>query len=68
MILNIMMAKVKWWKVGFVRILSIAIMAFSLKSEVQYLRLILCLIGVALFVLGYRTQRDDEKLHKLSDS
>jgi NADH:ubiquinone oxidoreductase subunit K len=75
------MNSVRWWKLGAVRILAIVVFALGIHG-VSYnyehhtlwdlsrfsgpTAMCAVLIGLALFILGFRTERDNEKLSGLS--
>lgn len=73
------MKDVRWWKIGAVRILSICVMAIGFKGlsynfdqrtlwDLSHFSgptsVLAVLIGLALFILGFRTERDYEKISR----
>lgn len=77
------MKNVTWWKIGLVRTLSMVVLGgalhgvsynisqhtlFSIKGMSGATSLEFLVISVILFILGFRTERDNEKISKLSNS
>lgn len=77
------MTSVRWWRIGAVRILAICAFAIGVRGisynldnhtlwNLSHLSgptsIFMILIGLAIFILGFRVERNDEKISDLSNS